>query len=101
MKIKYMIMLSIIISTISLATASNPYGKIYTYDVYYNDKLLPGTEVAKPILKIGEPFNIKTNMTVYQEYKVSGKLTELGEGYFEVIDGPSKMDKYASTILKA
>jgi sarcinarray family protein len=70
-------------------------------DVYYNDKLLPGAEIAKPVLKIGEPFNIKIDTTVNQEYKVSGKLTELGEGYFEVIDGPSKMDKYASAILKA
>jgi MAST domain-containing protein len=78
--------------------ADSPYGKI---DVYYNDNLLPGAEVAKPTLKIGEPFNLKVNMTVYKEYKVSGKLTELGEGYFKVIDGPSKMDKYSSTILKA
>ena len=87
-------------STINLSTASNPYGEIYTYDVYYNDKLLPGTDVAKPILKIGEPFDIEVNMTVYQEYKVSGKLTELGEGYFEVINGSSKMDQYSSIILK-
>ncbi|MCC4768376.1 sarcinarray family MAST domain-containing protein [Methanosarcina sp. DH1] len=80
------------------AAADSPYGKI---DVYYNDKLLPGAEVAKPLLKIGEPFNLKVNMTVYQEYKVSGQLTGLGEGYFEVIDGPSKMNRYSSTILKA
>ncbi|AKB81555.1 hypothetical protein MSBR3_0977 [Methanosarcina barkeri 3] len=78
--------------------AESQYGKI---DVYYNDKLLPGKEIAKPFLKIGEPFKLKVNMTVYQEYKVSGQLTGLGEGYFEVIDGPSKMDKYSSTILKA
>jgi len=100
MKIKYLIIVSILMSTINLSTASNPYGEIYTYDVYYNDKLLPGTDVAKPILKIGEPFDIEVNMTVYQEYKVSGKLTELGEGYFEVINGPSKMDQYSSIILK-
>ena len=81
----------------STATATSPYGKI---DVYFNDNILPGKEVAKPILKIGEPFDVKINMTVYQEYKVSGKLTELGDGYFEVIDGPSKMNKYSSIILK-
>jgi MAST domain-containing protein len=100
MKIKYLIIMSIIMSTINLSTASNPYGEIYTYDVFYNDKLLPGTQVVKPILKIGESFDVKVNMTVYQEYKVSGKLTELGEGYFEVINGPSKMDQYSSIILK-
>jgi MAST domain-containing protein len=101
MKIKYLIIVSILISTTNLSTASNPYGEVYTYDVYYNDKLLPGTDVAKPIIKIGEPFDIKVNMTVYQEYKVSGKLTELGEGYFKVIDGPSKMNQYSDIILKA
>ena len=54
-----------------ISTATNPYGEIYTYDVYYNDKLLPGTEIAKPTLKIGEPFNVKINLTVYQKCEVS------------------------------
>ena len=43
----------------NVATASSPYGKM---DVYYNGKLLPGEEIAKPILKIGEPFNIGINL---------------------------------------
>jgi MAST domain-containing protein len=99
MKIKLIIigLLCIFLLTDGVA-AESPYGKI---EVYYNDKLLPGKEIAKPFLMIGEPFKLKVNMTVYQEYKVSGQLTGLGEGYFEVIDGPSKMDKYSSTILKA
>jgi MAST domain-containing protein len=93
--------IAIIIGTFivpNIATAASPYGKI---DVYFNDKILPGEKIAKPFLKINEPFNVKINMTVYHEYKVSGKLTELGEGYFEVIDGPSKMNQYSSVILKA
>lgn len=81
----------------SVTSATSPYGNI---DVYFNNNLLPGEEIAKPILKINEPFNIKTNVTVYQECKVSGKLTEIGEGYFEVISGPSKINQYSSTILK-
>ena len=84
----------------NIALAYNPYGEVYTYDVYYNGKLLPGTEVAKPTLKIGEPFTVKIDLTVYQEYKVSGKLMELGSGNFEVVDGPSEMDRYSSVILK-
>ena len=100
MKVKYLIILSILMSTINLSTATNPYGEIYTYDVYYNDKLLPGTEVAKPILKIGEPFNIKVNMTVYHEYKVSGQISEIGSGNFEVIEGPSQINRYSSVNLK-
>ena len=86
--------------TINLAMASNPYGEVYTYDVYYNDKLLPDIEIAKPLLKIGEPFTIKVNITVYQEYRVSGQISEIGSGNFEVIEGPSEMNKYSSVILK-
>ena len=100
MKMKHLF-ISIIIGIIFLpciVTASSPHGKI---DVYYNDIILPGKEIAKPNLKINEPFKVKIDMTVYHEYKVSGKLTELGEGYFEVIDGPSKMNQYSSAILKA
>ena len=36
-------------------------------------------EIAKPILKIGEPFNIGINLTVYQKCYVSVMLTEIGE----------------------
>ncbi len=43
------------LSVTRIASAESPYGKI---DVYYNDKLLSGKEAAKPILKIGEPFNV-------------------------------------------
>jgi MAST domain-containing protein len=100
MKMKHLAIVSILMSTINLSTASNPYGEIYTYDVYYNNKLLPGTDVAKPILKIGEPFSIKVNFTVYKEYKVSGQISEIGSGNFEVIEGPSKMNKYYSVNLK-
>ncbi|WP_440956488.1 sarcinarray family MAST domain-containing protein [Methanosarcina sp. Mfa9] len=101
MKIKCIIIGFLLLLLTNQASAYNPYGNIYTYNVYYNGILLPGTEVAKPTLKIGEPFELKINMTVYQEYKVSGKLTQIGDGYFEVVDGPSKMDQYSSTILKA
>ena len=82
----------------TVAIANSPFGEM---DVYFNDKLLPGEEIAKPTLKINEPFKIKVNINVYQEYKVSGKLTSLGEDYFEVIDGPSEMDQYSRIVLKA
>ena len=48
----------------SVVLAESPYGSM---DVYYNDKLLPGKETAKPILKIEEPFKVKINLTVYQK----------------------------------
>jgi MAST domain-containing protein len=81
--------------------AENPYGKIYTYDVYYNDKLLPDTDVAKPVLKIGEPFTVGINLTVYQKSEVSVQLNEIGEGYFVIVEGPtSKMNVYRADIME-
>ena len=80
----------------NIAVAESQYGKI---DVYYNDKQVMG-DTVKPTLKIGESFTVKIYLTTYQEYKVSGKLMELGSGNFEIVDGPSEMDRYSSVILK-
>lgn len=100
MKIRYLL-IAIVFGIFFLpitAIATSSYGEM---DVYFNDKILPGEEIAKPILKINEPFKIKINMTVYQECKVSGKLTELGEGYFKVIEGSSEINQYSRTVLMA
>jgi len=81
----------------SNATALSEYGKL---DVYFNDQILPVEKVATPTLKVGEPFNVKINMTVYQECRVSGQISEIGSGNFEVIEGPSQMNKYSSVYLE-
>ncbi|WP_440953242.1 sarcinarray family MAST domain-containing protein [Methanococcoides sp. FTZ1] len=73
---------------INNASAYNPYGDVYTYDVYYNDELL-GLEAAKPNLKIGEPFTIRIDIKVYQNSFVYVELTELGKDNFEIISGPT------------
>jgi hypothetical protein len=99
MNVNYLLIgLSIGLILIShVATASSPYGKM---DVYYNDKLLPGKEVAKPVLKIGEPFNVGINLTVYQKCYVSVMLSEIGDNDFEIITGStSKMKDYGTEIL--
>ncbi|AKB51565.1 hypothetical protein MSBRW_2312 [Methanosarcina barkeri str. Wiesmoor] len=78
--------------------ADSPYGKM---DVYYNNKLLPGTEVAKPVLKIGEPFTVGINLTVSQKSEVSVELSEIGEGYFEIINGStSKTNVYRADVME-
>ena len=79
-------------------TADSPYGKM---EVYYNNKLLPGSEVAKPILKIGEPFTVGINLTVSQKSEVSVELNEIGKGYFEIINGStSKMNIYRADVVE-
>lgn len=83
---------------IGTASASSQYGSI---DVYYNDKILPGKEIAKPVLKIGEPFKVRFDFTVNQECYVSVKLSELGKDNFVIIDGPtSKMEEYYGKIME-
>lgn len=75
----------------NIASASSPYGSI---DAYYNDELLPGKEVAKPTIKIGEPFNVKVNLTLNQTSILFIKVCSLRVGTpYEVIKGPSEFDK--------
>lgn len=79
-------------------SADSPFGKM---DVYYNGEILPGKEIAKPVLKIGEPFTVGINLTVYQKSEVSVELSEIGEGYFEIINGStSKMNVYRADVVE-
>ncbi|WP_440956490.1 sarcinarray family MAST domain-containing protein [Methanosarcina sp. Mfa9] len=81
----------------SVVTASSPYGKM---DVYYNGKLLQVEEVAKPVLNIGEPFDIGINLTVNQKCYVSTMLSEIGDNNFEIVTGStSKMKEYETEVL--
>jgi MAST domain-containing protein len=86
----------IIFSNLSLA--SSPYGEM---EVYYNEKLLPGSETAKPTLKIGEPFKVSINLTVYQKSEVSVMLSEIGDGDFVILEGyTKKMNRYGSKVME-
>lgn len=99
MKIKRIVALGIMfLFLIGTASASSQYGSI---DVYYNDKILPGKDIAKPVLKIGEPFKVRFDFTVNQKCYVSVKLSELGKDNFVIIDGPtSKMEEYYGKIME-
>lgn len=79
-----------------VAVAESPYGNI---DIYYNEKLYPNAEIPKPILKIGEPFTLRIELTVYQKSFVNVALTELGENDFVVLEGPTnEMGEYTGLI---
>jgi MAST domain-containing protein len=83
---------------VGIASAGNQYGSM---DVYYNNKLLPGKEIAKPILKIGEPFKIKIDFTAFQKCYISVKLSELDKDDFIITEGPTlKMEKYFGKIIE-
>ncbi len=58
-------------------------------DVYYNDQLLPGKEIVKPTLKIGEPFNSKNQFNSVSKIRsICKNFSVMGRSTFEVIDGP-------------
>jgi len=88
MKAGVLILGLLLLSLVDIVSASSPYGSI---DVYYNDKILPGDEIAKPILKIGEPFKVKIVMTLNQTSRLFIEVDSIGsESPYEVIEGPSK-----------
>lgn len=69
--------------------------------VYYNEKLLPGSETAKPALKIEEPFKVSINLTVYQKSEISVMLSEIGDGDFVILGGFTKeMNRYGSKVME-
>ncbi|SES62112.1 sarcinarray family protein [Methanococcoides vulcani] len=79
-----------------VAVAESTYGNI---DVYYNGELYPNSEVPKPILKIGEPFTLRIELTVFQTSFVNVVLTELGDDDFVILEGPTnKMGEYTGLI---
>ncbi|WP_094227997.1 sarcinarray family MAST domain-containing protein [Methanolobus psychrotolerans] len=71
-------------------------------DVYYNDQLYPGASTPKPLLKIGEPFQLRFEVTCYKKNELSAKLTSIGDNDFDIIEGPtSKLGAYTDKIMEA
>jgi sarcinarray family protein len=58
-------------------------------DVYYNDQLYSGASTPKPLLKIGEPFTLKFEVTCYKRNSLSAMLTSIGNSDFDIIEGPT------------
>ncbi|MDY0130915.1 MAG: sarcinarray family MAST domain-containing protein [Methanosarcina vacuolata] len=91
MKFRIFILGMVLLLLTNIVSAGSQYG---TIDVYYNDQLLPGKEVVKPTLKIGEPFKVKIDLTLNQTSILFVKICSLRVGTpYEVITGPSEFDK--------
>lgn len=70
-------------------------------DVYYNDQLYPGASTPNPLLKIGEPFTLRFEITCYKRNDLSVMLTSIGEDDFDIIDGPtSKLGSFTDGIME-
>ncbi len=86
----------LLLSTINTVSCSS-----MEIDVYYNDVLYPGASTPKPLVKIGEPFTIKFDVTCFSSGILSLKLTELADGSFEIITGPTlKLEQYTDDIFE-
>jgi MAST domain-containing protein len=71
-------------------------------DVYYNDQLYPGALTPKPLLKIGEPFTLRFEVTCYKKNFLSVELTSIGDNDFDIIDGPtSNLGDYIDETTEA
>jgi len=97
MKFKFLILTMIIIVFSGIADAKSPYGNM---DLYYNGELLPRGEVAKPVLKIGETFSVRVDVTLYQYSKLFIELSLLDKNLFDFIDGPAEFNQYATKIFE-
>jgi sarcinarray family protein len=82
--IAFTICILILFSTPVLAKSSN-----LNIDVYYNEKLVPTTVTPKPLLKIGEPFTLRFEVTCYKKNYLSAQLFSIGNNDFEIIEGPT------------
>lgn len=101
MRRKIVLMGVILILFTSTASAYNPYGDVYEYNLYFNGKLLNTTEVPKPVLKIGEPFDVKIDFAIYKKCEMSIKLSEIEKGYFVILNGSTpKMDVYRADVVE-
>ncbi|WP_340818817.1 sarcinarray family MAST domain-containing protein [Methanolobus sp. WCC4] len=82
------------------ASCGSPYFEI---DVYYNGQLYEETSTPKPLVKIGEPFTLRFDVTMNQECQAVVELSDLGNGVgvenFVVVEGPSKLGQNAVRIF--
>ncbi len=101
MNMKFILSSLSFILLINTASAYNPYGEIYEYDLYFNGKLLDTTEVPKPILKINEPFTVKIEFKTYQKCELSVMLNEIEKDNFYIIDGSTqRMNIYTGDVVE-
>jgi sarcinarray family protein len=81
------------------ASSKSQYGKI---DVYYNDQIYPGNSTPKPLLKIGEPFKLRFEVTCYKRNSLAVMLTSIGNNDFDIIEGPTlKLGDYTYGNIEA
>jgi sarcinarray family protein len=88
MKLKSVVVCAICLLLLFSLPASSESSNIKV-DMYYNDQLYPDASIPKPLLKIGEPFKLRFEVTCYKKNFLSVMLTSIGENDFDIIEGPT------------
>jgi len=102
---KKSILFVLVASMLLLSTINTVSCSYLDIQVYYNDVLYPGTSTQKPLVKIGEPFTLRFDITAEQYCKMYVGLSDLsvhnGIDGFNVIEGPSILGDDFEKIYEA
>ncbi|MGP8322364.1 MAG: sarcinarray family MAST domain-containing protein [Methanosarcinaceae archaeon] len=98
LKLMFLILIMVLILFSGIVDAKSPYGNM---DLYYNGELLPRGEVAKTVLRIGEPFSVRVDATMYQECKLHIRLCLIDNTHFDNVEGRRDFNQDFSKIYKA
>ncbi|WP_407356107.1 sarcinarray family MAST domain-containing protein [Methanolobus sp. WCC5] len=90
---------------ILLSTPASSNGLHGTLDYYYNGIFVTESQnpvTPKPLLKIGEPFTLRMEVTCYKRNALSVMLYSIGNSDFDIIEGPtSRLGQYTDGIIEA
>ncbi|MDP2215664.1 MAG: sarcinarray family MAST domain-containing protein [Methanolobus sp.] len=77
---------------ILLSTPASSKSQYVNIEYFYNGHLITDSDspkTPKPLLKIGEPFKLRFEVTCYKRNFLSVMLTSIGEDDFDIIEGPT------------
>jgi sarcinarray family protein len=86
------ISISFICLLLLFSTSASSKSNFVNIEYYYNDHLVTNSdspETPKPLLKIGEPFKIRFEVTCYKRNYLSAKLLSIGNNDFDILEGPT------------
>ncbi|MDY0386307.1 MAG: sarcinarray family MAST domain-containing protein [Methanolobus sp.] len=102
---KKIVLVGLIFYFAFIPLVSSAASQYISVDVYYNNQLYPGNSTPKPIVKIGEPFTLRFDVTVNQECMVYAKLSDLGTyqgiNSFSLIEGTYEFGEYHEKVYQA
>jgi sarcinarray family protein len=75
-----------------LSTPASSKSQYVNIEYYYNGHLITDSDsptTPKPLLKIGEPFKLRFEVTCYRRNDLSVMLWSLGNNDFDILQGPT------------